>query len=298
MTIPPEPARQDHLFGQDVARPGERRTLIVIAITAAMMVVEIVAGLAYGSMALLADGLHMASHAAALSITAFAYRFARRHAANPCFSFGTGKVNALGGFTGALLLAAFATAMLWESVVRMWTPTAIAFDQAIAVAVAGLLVNGVSVWILDVGRDAKVHGHDHNLRSAYLHVLTDALTSILAIAALLAGKFGGVVWLDPAMGVVGAVLVTRWSWGLLQQTSAVLLDRQAAAPVCDAVRTAIETSGDDRITDLHIWEVGPGMYAAAIAIASRRPQPPSTYRNRIPPHLGIHHATIEVSAEP
>lgn len=288
------PPTHDHRFGQDVFRPGEQRTLLVIGLTAVMMVIEIAAGVAYGSMALLADGLHMGSHAAALCITAFAYRYARRHAADPRFSFGTGKVNALGGFTGALLLAAFALIMVWESALRIWTPIAIAFDQALAVAVVGLVVNGISVWILNVRSTPEEHGHDHNLRSAYLHVLTDALTSILAILALLAGKLGGLIWLDPAMGVVGAALVSRWSWGLLRQTSAVLLDHQAAPEVCAAVRHSLEDSGQDRVTDLHVWEVGPGIHAAAITIESCSPQPPDLYKRRIPSQLGIHHVTIEV----
>lgn len=296
--MPSEPHPHDHRFGQEVARPGERRTLLVIGLTAVMMVIEIAAGVAYGSMALLADGLHMGSHAAALCIAAFAYRYARRHAGDPRFSFGTGKVNALGGFTGALLLAVFALVMVWESAVRIWSPIAIAFDQALAVAVVGLVVNGISVWILDVRATPEEHGHDHNLRSAYLHVVTDALTSILAIVALLAGKLGGVIWLDPAMGVVGAALVSRWSWGLLRQTSAVLLDHQAAPDVCAAVRRSLEASGQDRVTDLHVWEVGPGIHAAAISIESRTPQSPEAYKRRIPNQLGIHHVTIEVIATP
>lgn len=294
MSASPDLGTHDHRFGQDAVRPGERRTLIVIALTATMMVVEIAAGIAFGSMALLADGLHMGSHAVALCITAFAYRYARRHADDPRFSFGTGKVNALAGFTGALLLAAFAFAMVWESVTRIWAPVPIAFDQALAVAIVGLLVNGVSVLILDVGHDPQSHGHDHNLRSAYLHVLTDALTSILAIAALLAGKLGGFVWMDPLMGIVGAILVSRWSWGLLGQTSAILLDHQAPQPVCDAIRNAIEASGVDRIADLHVWEIGPGIYATEVRIISRNPRPTAQYKARIPAHLGIHHAMIEV----
>jgi cation diffusion facilitator family transporter len=222
-----------HAFGQDRKRPGETRTFIVIVITATMMVVEIGAGLIYGSMALLADGLHMASHAVALSINALAYVYARRHAHDDRFSFGTGKVNTLGGFTGAVLLAGFAIVMVVESVERLVAPVAIAFNQAIFVAVLGLIVNGVSVLILghrhhpeqahdlETDHDEHVHyhdhdhhqHHDHNLISAYLHVLADALTSLLAIFALLAAKYFDWIWADPLMGIVGAILVARWSLG-------------------------------------------------------------------------------------
>ena len=217
----------DHSFGQDKKRSGETRTVIVILLTASMMVIEIVAGLAFGSMALLADGLHMASHAAALSISAFAYYFARKRAHDRSFSFGTGKVNSLGGYTGAILLVIFALLMVSESIHRLITPVEISFNQAIGVAVLGLIVNGASVFILgheehhhhghDHGHD---HGHhDHNLRAAYLHVLADTLTSLLAIVALLAAKYYGWIWMDPVMGIVGAVLITKWSMGLLKQLS-------------------------------------------------------------------------------
>ena len=212
----------DHIFGQDQMKSGEQRTLIVIAITATMMVFEIGAGLAFGSMALLADGLHMGSHTVALGITAFAYFYARKHAHDRRFSYGTGKVNALAGFSSAILLAVFALAMVWESVNRFFNPVEIIFNQAIAVAVIGLVVNALSVLILghnDHEKDHHLsqhsHSHsDHNLRAAYLHVLADALTSLLAIFALSAGKFFGLIWMDPLMGVVGAVLVSRWSWSL------------------------------------------------------------------------------------
>ena len=218
--------RHDHSFGQDRRRPGERRTQLVIVITATMMVIEIAAGVLFGSMALLADGLHMASHAVALGINAYAYAYARRHAHDASYSFGTGKVNTLGGFTGAVLLAAFALLMASESVQRLVAPVPIAFNQAIWVAVLGLVVNGVSMLILGhhhghahdhdhhdhehPEHDHEAHegaGHDHNLVSAYLHVLADALTSLLAIVALLAAKYFGLTWMDPFMGIVGAVLV-------------------------------------------------------------------------------------------
>ena len=302
--------RHDHTFEQDRRRPGESRTLVVILLTAVTMVVEVVAGIHYGSMALLADGLHMGSHAVALGITAFAYVYARRNARSPRFSFGTGKVNALGGFTGAILLAVFALYMALESVARLIEPVAIAFDQAIAVAVIGLLVNGASVWILGAEGHDHHHGHDHhgpphgaghdhphhedqNLKSAYLHVLADALTSVLAIVALLSAKYLGLVFMDPLMGVVGAALIARWSLGLLSSTSAILLDQQAPDAVLTSIRTAVEEDGDSRVTDLHVWAIGPGIYAAQIAVVGRAPASADAYRARIPSHLGVVHALVE-----
>ncbi|MCW8851248.1 MAG: CDF family Co(II)/Ni(II) efflux transporter DmeF, partial [Gammaproteobacteria bacterium] len=278
--------RHDHTFSQDQRRPGETRTLIVIAITAVMMTVELIAGVMYGSMALLADGLHMGSHAAALSITAFAYIYARRNARNSQYSFGTGKVNALGGFTGAVLLAIFALIMGFESIVRLLNPVEIVFNQAIFVAVLGLIVNGVSVFILGVddhGHDHDHHNHghesgshhhhhhDHNLKSAYLHVMADALTSVLAIIALLAAKYFGYIWMDPVMGIVGAVLVARWSYGLLGSTSGVLLDRQAPEVLQREIREILEADEDTRVTDLHVWSIGPGIYSAQITLVGHRP---------------------------
>ncbi|MFP4209257.1 MAG: CDF family Co(II)/Ni(II) efflux transporter DmeF [Wenzhouxiangella sp.] len=306
-------AVHSHTFGQDQRRPGENRTLLVIALTASMMVVEIVAGIAFGSMALLADGLHMASHAAALSITAVAYWMARRHASNPSFSFGTGKINALGGFTGAILLAGFALFMAWESLHRLVNPVEIVFNQAILVAIVGLVVNGISVFILGVGggdhghhhhdhhagadHHHHHHEHDHNLRSAYLHVLADTLTSLLAIFALLAAKYFGAVWMDPVMGIVGAILVSRWSWGLMKSTSAVLLDRQAPDDLLREVRTSLESDGDTKVTDLHVWSIGPGIHAAIVAVMAAQPASPDAYRARLPEGRGLVHVSIEVTAQ-
>lgn len=297
--------QHEHVFGQDQVKAGERRTLLVVLLTAAMMVVEIVAGLAFGSMALLADGLHMGSHAAALGISVFAYVYARRRAGDPRYSFGTGKVNALAGFASAVLLVIFAAAMAWESIARLIDPVPIALDQALVVAAAGLLVNAVSAWILAApghhghGRHAHDHGshghrHDHNLRAAYLHVLADALTSLLAIFALLAAKFFATTWLDPVMGIVGAALVTRWSLGLLRETSRVLLDAQLPADSTERLRAAIEANGGDRVADLHLWSIGPGIQAAAIVVVSDAPGSPDHYRRLIPPGLKVVHATIEV----
>ncbi len=297
--------QHSHTFGQDLRRPGERRTVVVIIITGVMMLVEIVAGILFGSMALLADGLHMASHAVALSITAFAYIYARRHANDPRFSFGTGKVNALGGYSGAILLAVFALLMGWESVNRLLNPIDIVFNQAILVAVLGLVVNGISVLILGVndhdhhhehhhhGDHGHVHHHDHNLRSAYLHVLADALTSILAILALLGGKYFGFIWMDPLMGIVGAVLVARWSVALLRSTAGVLLDRQGPADVRRVITESIESDGDSRIADLHLWSIGPNISAALLTVVAHKPLTADGYRARIPASLGLKHISIE-----
>ncbi len=294
-----------HTFGQDHKRPGESRTIIVIVVTAAMMVVEIAAGMFFGSMALLADGLHMASHAAALSISAFAYIYARRHAHDERFSFGTGKVNALGGFSGAVLLAVFAMLMAVESAVRLFNPVAIAFNQAILVAIIGLVVNGLCMFILDHtdeahhghdhGHDHEHHHHDHNLRSAYLHVLADALTSFLAIFALLAAKYVGLIWMDPLMGIVGAIMVSRWSISLLIGTSHVLLDRQAPADIQQKVVDGIEKNGENTVVDLHLWTVGPDIYAAIVSVVTENPKPPEYYKQLIPSDFNFVHVTVEVN---
>lgn len=312
--------QHSHSFGQDVRQKGESKTLIVIAITATMMMVEIAAGIAFGSMALLADGLHMASHAAALGISAFAYIYARKHAHDSRFSFGTGKVNALGGFTGAMLLAVFALIMAWESVERLLNPVDISFNSAIGVAVLGLIVNGVSVFILgddhhhDHGHEhshdhdhhhdhghahADAHGHthhhDHNLRSAYLHVLADALTSVTAIIALLAAKYFGWIWMDPIMGIVGSLLIAKWSTSLLKQTSEVLLDHQAPASITDRVKVAIESDGHSHLCDLHVWSIGQNRYSVIIAVVSSSPESADAYRGRLDSKL-FPHVTVEVKA--
>ena len=301
--------QHSHVFGQDQRRPGEARTLFVVALTATMMVIEIVTGLMYGSMALLADGLHMASHALALGIAVFAYVISRRSAKDRRYSFGVGKINSLAGFASAVLLMGFALLMVTESTSRLINPLAIAFDQALIVAAVGLVVNGASAWVLmstpqdhafshghshDHHHGHEHHHHDHNLRAAYLHVLADALTSILAIAALLAGKYFGADWLDPAMGFVGAALVARWSWGLIRDSSAVLLDKDAGEGRSQAIRDSIEKDSTDRVTDLHLWRIGHGIFAAEIAIVSDDPATPAHYKSMIPSHLNVVHATVEV----
>ncbi len=299
----------DHTFGQDLPKAGESRTILVIAITLATMAVEVTAGVYYGSMALLADGLHMGSHASALGISAFAYFYTRRHARDARFNFGTGKVNSLAAFASAVLLVVFALIMAWESLTRLIHPVDIQFDQAVLVAVLGLVVNGACLLILrgrhwrgnpHHGHDHDDHsGHDHgglredhNLWSAYLHVLADALTSLLAIFALLAGKHLGWTFLDPLMGVAGALLVAKWSLGLIRSSSHVLLDMQAPENIRQVIREAIEAQGDNRVSDMHVWSVGPGIYAAEIVVVSSAANGPDDYCRLLPPSLGLVHVTI------
>lgn len=268
------PWQHDHAFGQQVRRAGERRTFAVVLLTAAMMAVEIGAGLAFGSMALLADGLHMGSHAAALGLAVVAYVYARRHAEDQVFTFGTGKVNALAGYSSALLLVLFAAAMAWESGNRLLQPQPIAFDEAILVALLGLAVNLVSLLML---RDA----------------FADATTSLLAIAALALGRTYGWTWPDAAVGLVGALLVGRWAWGLVRDSGGVLLDVQAPAEVHDRIRHAIER-GDDRVADLHVWSLGGDGYAAALSVVAHHPRSPEAYKAMIPASARVLHATVEV----
>jgi cation diffusion facilitator family transporter len=299
-----------HTFETDRPVEGERRTRWVVAITVAMMVAEIVAGTAYHSMALLADGWHMGTHAAALGVAVFAYVYARRHAADPRYSFGTGKVGALGGFASAAGLAVVALLVGGESVSRLSSPVPIQFDEAIAVAFVGLAVNLVCAWLLGGGHDhghghdrdhgsdhdhapEAPHHHDHNLRAAYLHVLADALTSVFAIVALTAGKLLGWTWMDPVMGLVGAVVIARWSLGLLRDTSAVLLDAELAPDRRDAIRAAVEAPGD-RVTDLHVWRVGPRHHAAIVALVSAGDGSPAAVRDRLRAFPELAHVTVEI----
>lgn len=285
-----------------------RRTLWVVALTAVMMIGEIIAGYITGSMALLADGFHMATHAGALSVAAAAYVYARRHVGNPSFSFGTGKVGDLAGFASALVLALIALGIGIESALRLFRPITVAFGEATVIAAIGLVVNIVSAVLLAGSHDHSGHGHHHghdhdhrghaahadnNLRSAYMHVLADALTSVLAIAALLAGRYLGWIWLDPVMGIVGGVVIARWSWTLMKDTARVLLDR-TDNHVADEVRDAIEGPGDARITDLHVWKIGPEAHAAIIGVVAGDPGIDATeVRRRLLPVHELRHITIE-----
>ena len=289
--------QHSHRFNVDDGH-AERNTRRVILLTLAMMVIEITAGYIYGSMALLADGWHMGTHAAALGITAFAYYFARKNAENPNYSFGTGKVGVLGGFGSAVVLAVIAVLMGVESVQRLFSPVTIRFNEAIAVAVIGLAVNLISAYLLR-GRHHHDHGHghhhDHNLRAAYLHVLADALTSVLAIFALLTGKAFGWVWMDPIMGIVGALIISRWSYGLLVDTSKVLLDRDVNAEAVEEIRSIIESDSDNRITDLHIWRVGSHHLSAIVSVVTHYPKPPDHYKQLLADYDEIAHVTVEVN---
>lgn len=296
----------DHIHSHDFLGAAHddnaRRTQWVVVLTAAMMIGEIIAGYFTGSMALLADGFHMATHAGALGVAAAAYVYAKRHVANPRYSFGTGKVGELAGFASALVLFMIALGIAIVSAIRLANPVPVAFGDATLVAVLGLAVNIASAFLLsgspghDHGHDhdhhhGHSHGHDNNMRAAYIHVLADALTSVLAIVALLAGRYLGWIWLDPLMGIVGAIVIARWSWTLVRDTSAVLLD--AADPhLIEEVRECIEGPGDARIADLHIWRVGPQAHAAIVSVVGTLSS--QTVRDRLKPVHELGHLTIEL----
>jgi cation diffusion facilitator family transporter len=306
--------RHEHVFLGARHDRNERRTWLVVGLTAAMMMGEIAGGTIFGSMALVADGWHMLTHAGALTIAALAYRFARRHAQDDRFAFGTGKLGELAAFSSAMILAMIALLIAYESAMRLLDPVTIHFDQAIAIAVAGLIVNLVSAWLLS-NRDGHTHGHvhardshdhahhdhshhghahhDQNLRSAYLHVLADALTSVLAIAALLTGRLYGWVWMDPLMGIVGALVIAHWSVGLLRDAGAVLLDAVPDREIADQVRKRLEVDGD-RLADLHLWRLGPGHMGLVTSIVSDTPQAPEAYKARLDGIEGLSHITVEV----
>ncbi len=297
--------QQDHDFSVQNEQ-GERRTYYVLILTAITMLVEIIAGSVYGSMALLADGWHMGTHVAAFMIAIFAYRYARKHAHNPAFSFGTGKVNALGGFASAIALAVVALVMLVESLQRILEPHTIQFNEAIIVASIGLLVNIASAWLLkddhshthhhaDDAHDDHHEHHDHNLRAAYAHVIADAMTSVLAIIALVAGKYLGWNWLDPIMGIVGAIIITRWAYGLIKQTSPLLLDASIAEDYKLSITEAIENDADNQIADIHVWKVGANDYAAIISIVTHMPNTTEHYKTLLKGFDKLSHITIEIN---
>ncbi len=290
-------ARHDHVFlGEDHAR-NERRTWMVIGLTAAMMVLEIAAGSLYGSMALVADGWHMSTHAAAMLIAALAYRYARRQAHNPRFTFGAGKFGDLAGFASAVVLALIALAIGWESCVRLAAPVAIDFREAILVASLGLAVNLVSAWLLKDDHHHHDHHHDDiNLRATYVHVLADALTSTLAIGALGLGALYGWVWLDPLIGVVGALVIARWSWSLIRAAGATLLDYIPEGEDLPDEIAAVMASEDCEIADLHVWRLGPGHHGAILSILADAPKPPSYYRQKLAAIHDLSHVTVEVES--
>ena len=291
----------DHVFLGPKHAHNERRTWIVVALTAIMMVGGIAAGTLFGSMALLADGWHMATHAAALGIAGAAYLFARQHVRNSRFAFGTGKFGDLAGFSSAIILGLIAVQIAYESAVRLVYPVPIAYAEAIAVAVLGLAVNLASAWLL---RDTHDHDHDHghshghrhhdnNLRAAYVHVMADAATSVLAIAALVTAMYTRWVWADPAVGIIGSAVIGSWAFGLIRDSGAVLLDVSVDKNLEAIIRDRLETKGD-RVTDLHLWQVGPGHRAAVISVVSDDPLPPATYKRRLEGLRGLSHVTIEV----
>ena len=304
----------DHFF-HDHNPVAERRTRQVMWLTAVMMVVEIVAGTVFGSMALLADGWHMSSHALALGVAAGAYALARRYAHDRRFTFGTWKIEVLGGYTSAVMLMGVAAYMGFESIRRLIEPAPIRFDEAIPVAVLGLAVNVVSAWLLSTGETGHVHseghertrahghaGADHhrhrdlNLRAAYLHVVADAATSVLAVGALLGGRYFGATWLDPLMGLVGTVLVGRWAWGLLRESGRVLLDAEMDAPVVEEVRAVIDGLGANAmLRDLHVWRVGRGKYACILCLEASEALQTEEVRRALSVHEELVLVTVEIS---
>ncbi|AKA25140.1 CDF family Co(II)/Ni(II) efflux transporter DmeF [Pseudomonas chlororaphis] len=304
-TLPAAGLTHDHHFLGAGHDDNARRTLWVVALTFVMMLGEIAAGYLTGSMALLADGFHMATHAGALGIAAAAYGFARRNADNARFSFGTGKVGDLAGFASALILGLVAIGIAGESLLRLLQPTQVAFTEATLIAAVGLAVNILSAVLLSGGHGHHDHGHHHdhhghehghhhdnNLRSAYVHVLADALTSVLAIAALLAGRYLGWVWLDPVMGIVGALVIARWAYGLMKSSAAVLLDTTDEA-LAREIRESVEAAGDARITDLHVWQVGPQARAAIVSVVAAVGVSAETIRQRLAPVHELTHLTLE-----
>ncbi len=301
-----ESFQHSHNFLGEGHGRNERRTWIVVALTAAMMAVEILAGLVFGSMALLADGIHMATHAGALTIAGLAYWFARRHVRNERFTFGTGKVGDLAGFSSAMILAMVAVLVTVDAISHLLHPAAIAYTEAILVASVGLVVNVASAWLLkddhhhddDHEHDDEDHDHhhhhDHNLRSAYVHVLADALTSVFAIVALVTARYFNWQWIDPLVGIVGALVVANWAYGLMRDTGLVLLDGSAGGEVRSGIRKILETD-TDRISDLHVWRVGPGRHAAIISLVTHTPHDPMYYKARLAGLPTLAHVTVEVT---
>ena len=299
--------QHSHVF--DEGNPlAERNTLWAVILTAVMMVVEITGGWAFNSMALLADGWHMSSHALALGLSVLAYAAARRFAGDSRFAFGTWKIEVLGGYSSAILLVLVAALMLYQSVERLISPTLIHYDQAIAIGLVGLLVNLVCAWLLRGGHHHErghSHGHDHgghaghhdlNLRSAYMHVVADAATSVLAIVALFGGKLWGANWLDPLMGIVGAALVAVWAYGLLRDSGRVLLDAEMNAPVVEEIREVIASSPiKATVCDLHVWRVGKGKYACIVSLATDAPVEPDYFKSQLRIHEELVHISVEVN---
>jgi cation diffusion facilitator family transporter len=312
------PATHTHRFELGHEREAERKAWIIVGLNGAMMAAEIVAGIAFNSMALAADGWHMGTHVAAFALTGMVYGFQRRHAENPNFAFGPGKIGSLAGFSSAIVLAIVALLMIWYSGLRLAEPEPIAFDLALVVAAAGLFVNVLSAWILSdataPGSKARSgggaghnhdhhrhgarnhHRHDHNLRSAYLHVLADALTSVTAIIALLAGRFLGWIWMDPVTGILGALVIIYWCKGLILESGAALLDHGMEPEVATQVTRKLEADGSTDVTDIHVWKIAPGHEAAIVSLSARNPKPLAHYREIINAVRPFSHLTVEIHA--
>jgi cation diffusion facilitator family transporter len=305
--------QRDHFYLAEHHDRRARRVWLAVWLTAAMMVAEIAAGTVFGSMALLADGWHMATHAGALGLAGLAYRYAARHARSRRFSFGTGKIGDLAAFTNAIVLILIAGLIAWECIRRLLSPEPIAYDEALGVAVLGLLVNLVCAALLHERAEGGAsgahdhphdhdhapeshHGHshrDHNLHGAYLHVIADAATSVLAIVGLVAGRLWGWAWMDAAVGLVGAAVIGRWALGLMKTSGSVLLDAVPDPGLEQRIRARLETEAD-RVTDLHLWRLGPGHYAAMASLVSTAPQTPAQYKARLEGLPGLSHLTVEV----
>lgn len=307
MTAPVNSLHHTHVFNE--GNPlAERNIRWALGLTLVVMVIEIIGGWAYNSMALLADGWHMSSHALALGLSVLAYAAARRLAHDSRFSFGTWKIEILGGYTSAILLVGVAVLMLFQSIERLFSPTNISYDQAILIAVVGLVANLACAWLLNTGY-ASGHVDDHdqhhehqdmNLRAAYLHVITDAATSVLAIVALLSGKFWGAAWLDPIMGILGAILITLWAVSLIRSSGRILLDAEMDAPVVEKIREVIAASEiPAEITDLHVWRVGKDKYACIVAVSvtssDAEEVTPEYFRKLISVHEELAHVTVEIN---
>ncbi len=305
------PGARSHIFLGEGHERNERRTWMVIALCSVMMVAEIIGGLAFGSIALVADGLHMSTHASALLLAALAYRYARNHVHDERFSFGTGKLGDLAGFTSAIVLAMIAILIGYEAVMRLFWPVAIHFREAIPIAVLGLCVNVVSVLLLGGGDHSHVHshGHDHaesdhehadhhahrdnNMRAAVVHVLADAAVSVLVIAGLTLALLFRWSWMDPAVGFIGALVIAAWAYTLIRDTGAILLDMNPDRTMTERMRAVIETDGD-RLTDLHVWRVGPGHLAAILSVETRQQRGPDYYQSQLRRFRSLSHVTVEV----
>jgi cation diffusion facilitator family transporter len=315
-SIPPiEAAAHRHVFLGETHAENERRTWAVIALCGVMMAAEIMGGLLFGSVALIADGLHMSTHAGALLLAALAYRYARRHAEDARFTFGTGKLGDLAGYTSAIVLAMIALLIGGEAVTRLFAPVPIHYAEALAIAAIGLAVNAASAWLLgggahhpahhhDAGPDhGHDHGHDHddhhhaqrdhNMRAAFVHVMADAAVSVLVIAGLALAWGFGWSWMDPVAGLIGAAVIANWSYGLIRDTGAILLDMNPDARTTQAIRRAVEAAGD-RLADLHLWRLGPGHFGAIVSVVTQEPREAGFYRALLAPLPALSHLTVEV----